>query len=82
MPRQSALPPSLAPRMVSREIVAAYTGVSANTFDKMVETGVMPKARTIPGTTRKAWDLREVDIAIDALPRDGEELAPADEGWS
>ena len=82
MPRQSALPPSLAPRLINREAAAAYVGVSANTFDDMAEKGLMPKPRILPGYRRKAWDVRELDIAVDALPRDGEELAAVDEGWT
>jgi hypothetical protein len=41
----------------------------------------MPAPRLIVGTTRKAWDIRDLDAAVDALPHDGEELAAADEGW-
>jgi hypothetical protein len=81
MPKQTVLPPNLAPRMVNREVVAAYAGVSPNTWDRTVEMGLMPKPRTIPGTNRKAWDLREVDICIDALPHEGEELVGANVGW-
>jgi hypothetical protein len=42
----------------------------------------MPKPRLIVGTTRKAWDLRDLDAAVDALPHDGEDLTAADEGWT
>src|SRR5215469_15207803 len=45
MPRQTALPPSLAPRLISREAAAAYICVSPNTFDEMVKNGQMPQAR-------------------------------------
>jgi hypothetical protein len=82
MPKQSALPPTLAPRLVGREAAAAYVCVSPNTFDDLIERRVMPKPRLIPGTARKAWDLRDLDAAVDALPHDGEELAAADEGWT
>jgi predicted DNA-binding transcriptional regulator AlpA len=81
MPRQTALPPSLAPRLIGREAAAAYVCVSPNTFDRMVELGLMPKPRILVGS-RKAWDMRELDAAIDALRHDGEELAAADEGWT
>jgi hypothetical protein len=81
MPKQAALPPTLAPRMVGREAAAAYVCVSPNTFDELIERRVMPKPRLIVGTTRKAWDLRNLDAAVDALPHDGEDLAAADEGW-
>lgn len=81
MPKQAALPPTLAPRLVGREAAAAYACVSPNTLDSLVERGVMPRPRLIPGTTRKAWDLRDLDAAIDALPHDGEDMGSPDEGW-
>jgi hypothetical protein len=81
MPKQAALPPTLPPRLVGREAAAAYVCVSPNTFDELIERRVMPKPRLIVGTTRKAWDLRDLDAAVDALPHEGEELAAADEGW-
>jgi hypothetical protein len=82
MPKQAALPPTLAPRLVGREAAAAYVCVSPNTFDELVERRVMPNPRLIVGTTRKAWDLRDLDAAVDALPHDGEELVATDEGWT
>ena len=80
MPKQIALPPTLPPRLIGRESAAAYVCVSPNTFDILVEQGKMPKARTL-GEKRKAWDVRELDVAADALPHDGE-LAASDDGWS
>jgi hypothetical protein len=82
MPKQSALPPTLAPRLVAREASAAYVCVSPNTFDALVERRIMPKPRIIPGTTRLGWDVRELDAAVDALPHVGEQLADADQGWT
>lgn len=42
----------------------------------------MPKPRML-GAKRLAWDVRELDAAIDALPRDGEDVnaVAADDGW-
>jgi predicted DNA-binding transcriptional regulator AlpA len=80
MPRQAALPPTLAPRLISREAAAAYVCVCPNTFDRMIDKGRMPRPRVL-GDKRKAWDVRELDLAVEALPRDGEELASSDEGW-
>jgi predicted DNA-binding transcriptional regulator AlpA len=82
MPRQTALPPSLAPRLIDREASAAYVCVSPNTFDEMVARKQMPKARVL-SVRRFAWDTRELDAAIDALPHDGEDesLVGVDEGW-
>jgi hypothetical protein len=82
MPKQAALPPTLPPRLIAREAAAAYVNVSPNTFDDMVASGTMPKPRIIVGCRRKAWDLRDLDSAVDALPHDGEELTAADEGWA
>src|SRR5262249_4518368 len=35
MSRQSVLPPTLAPRLINREVAAAYVSVSPTTFDEM-----------------------------------------------
>jgi predicted DNA-binding transcriptional regulator AlpA len=78
MTRQVALPPTLPPRLVGRDAAAAYICVSPNTFDQMVETGTMPPAKRL-GERRKAWDVRELDRAVDQLP--AETTALGDEGW-
>jgi hypothetical protein len=80
MPKQIALPPTLPPRLIGREAAAAYVCLSPNTFDNLVEQGLMPKARSL-GDKRKAWDVRELDVAADQLPHDGD-LAANDEGWT
>jgi predicted DNA-binding transcriptional regulator AlpA len=81
MPKQAALPPTLPPRLIGREAAAAYVCLSPNTFDDLVDRKLMPKPRVL-GDRRRAWDVRELDAAADALPHDGEELAAADEGWT
>lgn len=83
MPRQTALPPSLAPRLIDREASAAYVCVSPNTFDEMVARKQMPKAKVL-SARRVAWDVRELNAAIDALPHNGEDesLIADDEGWT
>jgi predicted DNA-binding transcriptional regulator AlpA len=80
MPRQAALPPTLAPRLVGREAAAAYVCVSPHTFDDLVDRKLMPRPRVL-GDKRRAWDIRELDAAADALPHDGE-LTASDEGWT
>ena len=80
MPRQTALPPSLPPRLIAREASAAYVCLSPNTFDNLVERGLMPKPRIL-GDKRRAWDVRELDAAADALPHEGDMAAKADDGW-
>ncbi|MCZ7643572.1 MAG: hypothetical protein M5U33_13915 [Pseudorhodoplanes sp.] len=72
MARQTALPPTLAPRLIGREAAAAYVSVSPTTFDKMVSDGRMPQPRRLGGR-RRAWDVREFDAAIDRLPIAGED---------
>ena len=67
--RQMALPPTL-PRLISRDASAAYVGVSPNTFDQMVTDRLMPKPRRLT-ERRLAWDVRQLDAAIDRLPVDG-----------
>lgn len=77
--RQSALPPTLPPRLISREAAAAYVCVSPNTFDRMVDERRMPCAKRL-GDRRIAWDVRELDLAVDQLPAESAE--PGDDSWS
>lgn len=82
MARQAALPPTLPPRLIGRDAAAAYISVSPNTFDKMIEDKRMPRPRVLVDR-RLAWDVRELDAAVDLLPHRGDEEAiSADEGWS
>ena len=69
--RQSALPPTLTPRLISRDDAAVYVGVSPNTFDKMIADELMPKPRQLT-ERRLAWDVRQLDAAIDRLPVNGD----------
>jgi excisionase family DNA binding protein len=77
--RQTALPPTLAPRLIGRDAAAAYVSVSPNTFDEMVSDGRMPHPKLLGGR-RRAWDLRALDAAIDRLPVDGKDVQ-VDETW-
>jgi exosome complex RNA-binding protein Rrp42 (RNase PH superfamily) len=45
-----------------------YCGISASLFDRLVADGRMPGACRIDG--RKVWDIRSIDLAFDALPRE------------
>jgi hypothetical protein len=65
-PRGSAPIFSLAPRGICRNAAAAYIGVSPCKFDEMVADHRMPAPRRIDG--RKVWDVRDLDLAFDALP--------------
>ncbi|WP_091964121.1 helix-turn-helix transcriptional regulator [Bradyrhizobium shewense] len=75
MTKQIALPPTLAPRLIGRESAAAYVCCSPMLFDRLVSEGIMPPAKQLT-TSRKAWDVRELDLAIDNLPRKGGERLP------
>jgi predicted DNA-binding transcriptional regulator AlpA len=76
--RQATLPPpTLLPRLICRDASAAYVGVSATTFDKMISDGLMPKPRRLT-ERRLAWDVRQLDAAIDRLPIDGDAEATTD----
>ena len=57
---------SLFPRGISRVEAAAYVGVSPSKFDEMVRDHRMPNPKRID--CRKVWDLRDLDLAFDALP--------------
>jgi predicted DNA-binding transcriptional regulator AlpA len=81
MARQLALPPTLAPRLISREASAAYVSVSPTTFDEMVQDGRMPHPKRL-GERRHAWDVRELDAAVDQLPSVGKRGRASDETWS
>lgn len=75
--RANILPPSLAPRGLSRVQAAAYIGVSPSLFDEMVQDGRMPKAKRI--NARTVWDRIQLDAAFAALP-DEVEKNPWDAG--
>jgi hypothetical protein len=62
-------------RGLCRDQAAAYIGIGVTKFDEMVADGRMPRPKRIDA--RKVWDIRELDLAFDALPDDGN----ADE-WS
>lgn len=80
MARQLALPPTLPPRLIARDAAAAYVSLAPNTFDVLVRNGQMPKPRILT-SGRKAWDVRLLDQAVDALPLDGEDAGSSDVGW-
>jgi excisionase family DNA binding protein len=79
-PRSALADGGIAPRLLTREQAAAYLSVSPNTFDAMVEDGVMPRPRLLRGR-RRAWDVRALDAAIDRLPVEGND-GTTDETWS
>jgi predicted DNA-binding transcriptional regulator AlpA len=52
-------------RGLRREAAARFIGVSPSKFDQLVTDGRMPKPIRIDG--RRVWDLRQLDVAFDAL---------------
>ena len=54
------------PRGLSRDDAARYLGISPSKFDELRKDGRVGPARVIDG--RKVWDVRELDMAFDALP--------------
>jgi hypothetical protein len=47
-----------------------YIGVSPGKFDELVGDARMPAPKRIDG--RKVWDIRDLDVAFDALPSENE----------
>jgi len=73
----SVLPPSIAPRGLSRLQAAEYIGVGATKFDEMVKNGRMPKPKQIDG--RIVWDRVLLDEAFEALEDADAPTAPKNE---
>jgi len=59
---------TVARRGLSRFEAAAYVGISPCKFDQLITDGRMPGPRRIDH--RKVWDVRELDLSFDDLPRD------------
>jgi len=56
------------PHALNRRQAAEFVGVSATTFDKLVERGHMPKARQYPETRRLFWLRSELEDTLNELP--------------
>jgi hypothetical protein len=72
---------ALSPRLVARADAAYYVGVGTTLFEDLVRQGMMPRPKAIG--SRRLWDLRELDKAIDELPEVGEppDSCGAPDGW-
>jgi predicted DNA-binding transcriptional regulator AlpA len=55
-------------RGLSRDEAAMYIGISTAKFDELVADGRMPAPVRID--SRKVWDIRSLDLAFDALPKE------------
>jgi hypothetical protein len=64
-------------RGLSREEAAIYLGIGSGTFDELRATGQVAEPRIIK--SRKLWDIRELDMAFDALPRENQ--SPKSKSW-
>ena len=63
-------------RGLTHDEAAMYVGISPGKFDQMLADGRMPTPRRIDG--RKIWDIRDLDMAFDLLPR---EDSPVGSSW-
>jgi len=75
--RQDALPKSLPPIGLSREIAAAFIDVSPSKFDEMVKDRRMPKPKQID--SRRVWSRTAIEKAFAALPGDDSDQ---DDEWA
>ncbi|WP_238939392.1 helix-turn-helix transcriptional regulator [Marivita cryptomonadis] len=64
--RPDILPPTLAPRGLSRTEAAAYIGVSPTLFDHLVRDRRMPPPKRI--NARTVWDRKKLDRAFELIP--------------
>ena len=69
------------PRLLSRELAAAYCGVGMTVFDDLVARKRLPKAKRFPDVRRALWDRAGLDEAIDRLRDDApaQPEGPADD---
>jgi predicted DNA-binding transcriptional regulator AlpA len=56
---------SIEPRGLCRDDAAAYIGIGATLFDRLVATGRAPKSRRLEG--RVIWDRRQLDRLLDGV---------------
>ncbi len=68
--------PFVAPRGLSRVEAARYVGVSPSTFDKLVESGAMPRPKRVGA--RRIFDRTALDSAFDILDAGADDPGPND----
>lgn len=66
-------------RLLRREYAAAYLGLGANTFDKLVKAGEIPPPKHFVNAHVAVWDVVDLDACADALAY--EDAAP-DQSWN
>lgn len=74
--KSSPLPANLPPCGLSRLEAAAYLGISASLFDRLVKEGVLPKPIALSG--RVVWDRLRLDSVFEAL---SDLASVADDPW-
>ena len=84
MTRRPDSPLALPPRGLSRAEAARYVGIGIEAFDKLVEAGLFPRAKSVG--RRLVWDRFAIDVAFEELPEaapptqhnpaDGDEWTP------
>jgi predicted DNA-binding transcriptional regulator AlpA len=74
--RERPLAIPLPRRGLKLEEAANYIGIGRTKFQELVNGGRMPRPRKIDG--RLIWDTRELDVAFDDLPVEGEKSG----GWA
>lgn len=72
------LPLGMRPRLLSRDVAAAYCGVVGETFDQHIRPHVPP----IQIGTRRLWDIRALDRWLDERSGLIAELRPIDDWLS
>jgi predicted DNA-binding transcriptional regulator AlpA len=71
VPTNTPRPATCAPRLLRRLNAAEYLALGPTLFDEMVADGRLPKPRQV-SAGRVAWDVRELDAAVDDMPKVGE----------
>jgi hypothetical protein len=64
-------------RGLSRELAAAYLGISAGTFDALVAEGLLPSPKRLK--RRRIWDRLALDRAFAMIPDENGIIIASDE---
>ena len=68
-------------RGLSGDEAAVYIGVSPSKFKELVGRGLMPQPRIVD--TRNVYDIIELDLAFNELPRKGKDFSETTyDSWS
>ena len=70
-----SFPTGITPRLLSRDLAAAYCGVTAETFEQHVR----PHVRPIEIGARRLWDVKALDRWLDAQSGLADAFRPVDD---